>query len=811
MKKGTHMDSAPENGRREILRNALTALERMQKRIDELESIQKDPLAIVGMACRFPGHANDPEAFWRLLHDGIDAIEPIPASRWDSEAYFDPDAETPGKMCSRHGGFVDDMDSFDPQFFGISPREAISMDPQHRLALEVSWEALENAGQAPSSLRERRVGVFLGITTRDYSSRLTNGGFENLDVYGLTGNLSAFAAGRISYVLGLRGVALALDTACSSSLVAINMACQSLRSGESEMVLAGGVNLLLWPEISITETKAHMLTPDGRCKTFDSSADGFVRGEGCGILVIKRLSDARANGDHVLALIRGWYSNHDGASSGLTVPSQRAQQAAVEGALQCAGISPLDVDFVEAHGTGTSLGDPIELNGLAAVFGKGRGPENPLRIGSVKTNIGHLESAAGVASVMKVVLALLHDEIPPHLHLKDPSPHFPWDKVSLSVPTTPTAWPRSERRRIAGVSSFGASGTNAHLIVEEAPSSAPKPKDTSKDVPERPLHVLTISGKSETALTEIAKRYAEHFEAHPDLALPDVAFTAALGRSQFAHRRAFVGGSLDQVREQLRAFSGGTTAGIGAECPIRGADQKRVAFLFTGQGAQKANMGRRLYETVPVFREALDRCNRILGPSMENPLLSVLFPSPGDETLLDQTRYTQPALFAIEYALFEVWRSWGVVPGAVLGHSIGEYAAACAAGVFSLEDGLKLISERGRLMQQLPPAGSMLAAFTSERRVRDFINGSFDKVAIAAVNGPDSITLSGAREQVEAIGRALKGGGIETRVLKVSHAFHSALDGADAAAIRRFRRRGEILSTRHPARLGYGRTSVHAR
>ena len=772
---GLPVDKSPETNRRGVLQDALKALEKMQGRIDSLESAQKGPLAIVGMACRFPGHANDSGSFWQLLHNGVDAIEEIPASRWDVDAYFDPDPEAAGKMCSRHGGFVDDVELFDPQFFGISPREAISMDPQHRLALEVTWEALENAAQAPAGLHEKRVGVFLGITTRDYSERLTFDGFDSLDAYGLTGNLSCFSAGRISYVLGLQGPAIALDTACSSSLVAIHVACQSLRTGESDMVLAGGVNLLLWPEISVTESKAHMLTPEGRCRTFDSRADGFVRGEGCGVLVIKRLSDAVANGDNILALIRGSFTNQDGASSGLTVPNVRAQQAVIVGALRSAGLSAVDIDYLEAHGTGTSLGDPIELAGLAAVFGEGQTRDRPLVLGSVKTNVGHLESAAGVASVMKVVLALIHEEIPPHLHLREPNPNFPWDKAPFEIPSGPRAWKRSERPRRAGVSSFGASGTNAHLIVEEAPVPRPAVRLTDGGAVDRPLHLLTISGRSQAALAALAGRYAEQFERDPALSIADAAFTANVGRNALPFRRAFMGSRLEQISEQLRAFSKGEDAGIGTEEPVRGADRPKVAFLFTGQGAQKVGMGRRLYETVPVFRQAIDRCREILDPVLGYPLLSVLYPGQSNGSPLDQTRYTQPALFAIEHALQEVWRSWGVVPNAVLGHSIGEYTAAFAAGVFSLEDGLKLISERARLMQELPPGGAMAVAFAGEEQVADVVSGCRGRVAIAAVNGPESVTISGRREELEAVIHELGGRRIGARLLNVSHAFHSPL------------------------------------
>jgi acyl transferase domain-containing protein len=764
-----------ETDRRVLLKNALAALGKMKQKLDSIERAQKEPLAIVGMACRFPGHANSPEALWQLLRSGADAIEEVPSSRWDIDAYYDPDPETAGKMCTRGGGFVDDVELFDPQFFGISPREAVSMDPQHRLALETTWEALERSGHTPDTLAGKRVGVFLGITTRDYAERLTYDGFDNLDAYGLTGNLSAFAAGRISYILGLQGVAVSIDTACSSSLVAIHLACQSLRTGESDMALAGGVNLLLWPEISVTESKAHMLAPDGRCKTFDSRADGFVRGEGCGILVVKRLSDAQVSGDNILALIRGSYCNQDGASSGLTVPNLHAQKAVIEGALQLAGINPRDMDYLEAHGTGTALGDPIELGGLSAVFGNERTKQNPLMVGSVKTNVGHLESAAGVVGVMKVVLALLNEEIPPHLHLRELNPHVNWDRLPVVIPTALTAWKRGSRPRIAGISSFGASGTNAHVIVAEAPGPVAVSRPASDTVSERPLHILVISGKTRDALYAVAEKYARFFGANPDISLPDAAFTANTGRSHLAYRCAFVGADLSEICARMSAFAGGEVAATGNENPVRVSDRPKVAFLFTGQGAQRVGMGSRLYATQPVFRAALNRCSELLESVLPRPLLSVLYPGPGDSSLLDQTGYTQPALFALEYALAEMWRSWGVVPNAVLGHSVGEYVAACVAGVFSLEDGLRLISERGRLMLGLPEGGAMAAIFAGEAPVREVISSGYPDLDIAAVNGPQSVTISGPRSQVERALGEFTQRGLGGRLLQVSHAFHSCL------------------------------------
>ncbi len=749
-------------------RLALLAID-LQSRLEALERSKREPLAIIGMGCRFPGGASNPEEFWRILREGVDAIAEVPPDRWDVEAYYDPNPDAPGKMCTRFGGFLARVDTFDPPFFGISPREAASMDPQQRLLLEVSWEALEHAGQSPDRLYGRAAGVFVGISSGDYSELLSEGDPGAIDAYLGSGTAHSVASGRLSYVLGVRGPSVSIDTACSSSLVAVHLACQSLRTGECRLALAGGVNVILSPTITITLSKARMMAPDGRCKTFDAAADGFVRGEGCGIVVLKRLSDALADGDNILAVIRGTAINQDGRSSGLTAPNGPSQEDVIRDALVNGGVEPGQVGYVEAHGTGTSLGDPIEVQALGAVLGKGRAADRPLRIGSVKTNVGHLEAAAGVAGLIKLVLSLRHGEIPPQLHFTRPNPHIAWDELPLEVVTRATPWPAAAGRRIGGVSSFGFSGTNAHVVVEEAP--APEPARAER---ERPLHLLALSAKSAPALQDLAQRFERHLAAHPADPLADVCYTAGAGRAHAAHRLALVADSPAQAREGLAAFvAGGSSPRLwSGRAP---ATAPEIAFLFTGQGSQYAGMGRRLFETQPTFRRALERCDELLRPHLDRPLLSVLYPAPGAESPLDQTAYTQPALFALEYALAEVWRSWGIEPTVVLGHSVGEVVAACVAEVISLEDGLKLIAARGRLMQALPPGGAMAAVFAAEDRVAAAIAPHARSISIAAVNGPDNVVISGEGAAVQAVCEALAGAGIKARPLTVSHAFHSPL------------------------------------
>ena len=761
--------SSEPKDRRAVLERALRAMEEMQAKLDALEREKREPIAIIGMSCRFPGHANSPEAYWNLLHDGVDAIREVPSDRWDVDAFYDPDPDCPGKMYTRKGGFLDDVDKFDAYFFGISPRETVKTDPQQRLVLEVSWEALENAAISPKNLLGSQTGVFMGITNNDYARIVERAGLQFIDAYHLTGNFLNFAAGRIAYTLGLQGPTMAVDTACSTSGVTVHLACQSLRNRECNLALAGGVNLILSPEISITSTKARTLSPDGYCKTFDASADGYVRGEGCGVVVLKRLSDALADGDNIQAVIRGSAVNQDGASSGITVPNKLAQAEVMRQALERAGLEPNQVDFIETHGTGTPLGDPIEVRGLASVYRRGRSPNQPLIIGTAKTNVGHLESAAGVAGLIKVVLSLQHRTIPPHLHFKKLNPAITLDDIPAVIPVQPMPWPRRDRPRAAGLSFFGGSGTIAHMIVEEAPELH-LPESNS-----RTSHLFCLSAKNPVALNELAGRHESFLAAPAAASLADVCYTADAGRSHFNHRLAIVSSTSEELRERLLAYRAGTeSAGLSCgEAP--GTQAPKVAFLFTGQGGQYVSMARQLYEGEPIFRGVVDRCDEYLRPDLPRTLRSVLYPNPGDTTPLDETQYTHVAMFAVQYGLAALWRSWGVEPSLIMGHSVGEIVAATVAGQMSFEDGLKLMRERGRLMQSLPTPGLMASLLADEKRASAALAPYRDRVSIAAVNGPESTVISGEKEAVQAIVNQLEKEGTKVKVLKVSNAFHSPL------------------------------------
>ena len=752
-------------------RQALAALRKMRQKLDEIEHARTEPIAIVGIGCRLPGGANDPETYWDLLRNGVDAIREVPADRWQIEEFFDPNPGTPGKTCSRWGGFMDQIDRFDPEFFGISPREAVHMDPQQRIFLEVAWEALEDAGIAPHTLKGSSAGVFVGTTMTDYfQQHLRYGNPSDLDAYIISGNTMNAISGRLAYFLGTHGPSISMDTACSSSLVAVDRACRSLRDGECTLAIAGGVNLILAPDLFVCMSKWGMLSPDGRCKTFDAAANGFVRAEGCGIVVLKRLGAAMADGDRVLALIRGSAINQDGPSSGLSVPNGLAQEAVIRQALLSAQVEPSALSYIEAHGTGTSLGDPIEIDALARVFQPGRNSALPVALGSVKTNLGHLEAAAGVAGLLKVVLMLGHRKIPPHLHLKQPSPHISWDSYPFVIPTQLTNWEPVNGKRIAGVSSFGFSGTNAHVILEEAPEAIPATGGV-----ERPLQLLTLSTRDEGALRALATSIETCLKNRHHLCFPDLCFTANAGRSHFGRRLSLLSSTAEEAREKLTAFlAGGTPSGL-MTSQLSGNRRPKIAFLFTGQGAQYVGMGLRLYDTSPTFRKALDRCAELLRPHLDRPLISLLYSQEKQETLLDRTIYTQPAIFALEYALYELWSSWGLQPSFVLGHSVGEYVAGCVAGIFSLEDGLRLIAERGRLMQAEPPGGRMVAVRAGEEQVRAAIEPFTRTVSIAAINGPRNVVISGAATDLEIIATRLAADDVQTKDLNVSHAFHSPL------------------------------------
>lgn len=718
------------------------------------------------MGCRFPGGANSPEAFWELLSRGKEAIVPVPSQRWDAEAYYDENPDLPNKTYARYGGFLDAVDQFDPQFFGMTPREAIALDPQQRLLLEVSWEALENAGIAPQKLTGTQTGVFVGIGLDDYAKRQIKQQIP-IDAYTGSGNAFCFASGRLSYFLGLQGPSLAIDTACSTSLVTVHLACQSLRNRESNLALAGGVSLMLSPEVTLYLSKTRALSPDGRCKTFDKDANGYVRGEGCGMVVLKRFSDAISDGDNILGVIRGSAVNQDGPSSGLTVPNGSAQMAVIRQALENAKVKPEQISYLEAHGTGTALGDPIEVRGINNILCKDRSTDNPLMVGSVKTNIGHLEIAAGMASLLKVILSLKNQEIPPHLHFKELNPDLAAAATALKIPTASLPWQRTEEPRRAGISAFGLSGTNAHIIIEEPPQLSFNPSEV-----DRPAHLLTLSAKSDDALDDLAQKWVNYLEKNPQLNLADLAFSANTGRGQFNHRLAILAKSTLEAKDSLTAFTQKQPCLNVLSQAVAKSRQNKIAFLFTGQGSQYADMGRQLYETQPTFRHALEECDRLLQPYLEKSLLEVLY---SDSSLLDQTAYTQPALFAIEYALYKLWQSWGIKPDGVLGHSVGEYVSACVAGVYSLEEGIKLIAERGRLMQSLPQKGAMAAIFAPIETVKSVISPYGDQVEIATINSSENIVISGDQEAINQIKADLESQSIEVRLLKVSHAFHSGM------------------------------------
>lgn len=717
-----------------------------------------EPIAIIGIGCRFPGSADTPDKFWRIFKEGIDTIREVPSNRWDIDAYYDPDKNAPGKMYTRFGGFIDNVDLFDPQFFGISPREAKDMDPQQRISLEVTWEALENACIPPQDLKGSNTGVFIGICFDDYSHLITQSGdISAVDDYYSTGNHFSVSAGRISYILGLEGPCMVIDTACSSSLVCIDTACEKLHIGECDMAIAGGVNLILAPESTINFCKSGMLAVDGRCKTFDAAANGYVRSEGCGIVILKRLSDAVRDGNRILALIRSTAINQDGASTGLTVPNGLAQEKVIKAALAKANLEGKDIHYVEAHGTGTSLGDPIEVKAIVATYGQNR--IEPLILGSAKTNIGHAEAAAGVAGLIKCVLALQNKTIPKHLHFHKINPYIQLENAKIAKDET--VWDK-DKPRFAAVSSFGFSGTNAHAILEEAPQI-----EIKQNPIERPFHIVTLSGKNKQAIEELLKSYQSMLETHPELSIADIANTANVGRSHFTERAAILAGSTEELLTKIKQRNFLEKGAINLEW------KPKIAFLFTGGGSQYFQMGQQLYETHPTFRSTVDRCAEILKSDLEHPLLSVLWGEHKD--LLDRMDYMQPALFVLEYALAELWKEWGVLPDAMIGHSLGEYAAATVAGVFSLEDALKLVTGRGKLMHMAPGNGAMASIAASEEQVLTVIRSGFKNVSIGAVNAPESTMISGDKEEVQKILKHFEREGVRVKLLPISNASHSPL------------------------------------
>ncbi len=729
-------------------------------------SFINEPIAIIGLACKFPG-AKDKYEFWDLLDQGTDAIKEIPSDRWEINDYYNDIPGAKGKMISRWGGFIEDIDKFDAEFFGISPREAARMDPQQRLLLEISWHAFEDAGILPQSVNGSDCGVFIGISVNDYAN-LARGDPELMDAYSGIGNALCIAANRISYFYDLHGPSIAVDTACSSSLVAVHNAIKSLRNRESDMALAGGVNLILTPNLNIVFSHARMLSPDGRCKTFDASADGYVRGEGCGVVVLKRLSDAIRDHNRIEAVVYGSAVNQDGRSNGLTAPNGLAQERVIKKALEDAGLKADAIDYIEAHGTGTSLGDPIELRAIGKIM-EGRPNEKPCMVGSVKTNFGHLESAAGIAGLIKVVLSLGHNQIPAHLHFKSINPYIPIEELPIEIPSSSKPWIRGEQRRLAGVSSFGFGGTNAHIILGDNPEVEDRIIEEN-----RLAQIFCLSAKNTSALHKLAIRTREFIKERQDVPFFDFGYTNQNHRTQFDNRLAIVSENKQQLITSLESFIKNIDEDSRYFSGVVEKTNSPVAFLFTGQGSQYIHMAKDLYQSDQDFKKSLEMCDQILEPILGRSIFSVLFPSNEEDSLINETIFTQPILFALEYALSQLWIGWGIQPDFLVGHSLGEYVALVVANVISLEDGLRLVCERARLMGSLPKNGEMANIFASEEVVRELIQND-PRISIAAINGPTHTVISGDLIAVREFIEKCQDKNINTKTLNVSHAFHSKL------------------------------------
>uniref|UniRef100_UPI0038F766EA type I polyketide synthase n=1 Tax=Micromonospora chalcea TaxID=1874 RepID=UPI0038F766EA len=755
-----------------------------KRKLQTVEARDQEPLAIVSMSCRFPGGVRSPEDLWELVADGRDALTEFPDDRgWDLEALYDPDPNKPGKSYTRIGGFLDGAGDFDPSLFGISPREALAMDPQQRLLLETSWEAVERAGIDPLSLRGSSTGVFVGLSTSNYGMGLPNVP-EGVDMYIGTGNTTSVASGRISFTLGLNGPAVTVDTACSSSLVALHLAVNALRRGECDLAIAGGVTVMVTPGVFVVFSRQRGMSVDGRCRAFAAGADGTGWGEGGGVLVVERLADAERNGHPVLAVIRGSALNQDGASNGLTAPNGPSQQRVIRQALANARLGSADVDMVEAHGTGTTLGDPIEAQALIATYGQDRPADRPLWLGSVKSNIGHTQSAAGVAGLVKMVMALRNGVMPETLHIDEPSPHVDWTAGAVSLLTESKPWPELDRPRRGGVSSFGVSGTNAHVILEEyrprvaeaatvdggqadgtgAVEPARRPGLVASDV-----SLWPVSARSRTALGGQAARLADFLRRRGEIDPAAVGWSLATTRSTFDHRAAVVGSTADELLAGLDALAAGQPAGNLVTGTVTSAGAGPV-FVFPGQGAQSARMAAGLVGRTPVFDAKLAECQRALAPYLDVDLVAVL--TGDDESWLERVEVVQPVLWAVGIALAAVWRAAGVVPDAVIGHSQGEIGAACVAGILSLEDAAKAVALRSRALTVLRGTGTMASIDLSADAVTERL-GEFPGVGVAAVNGPSTVVVSGPPQPVADLVQACQAQGVRARLIPVDYASHS--------------------------------------
>lgn len=744
-----------------------------------MDTNRKEGIAIIGIGCRFPGGVNDTEAFWKMLVEGRDAVSEVPADRWSVERFYDAEPGLVGKTIAKWGGFLDSIDQFDPQFFGISPREAPYVDPQHRLMLETAWEAIEDAGMVLDLEKGTDMGVFVGISHNDFQGiQHTPTDRASISAHTPTGSAHSIAANRISYCLNLTGPSLALDTACSSALTAVHVACQHLLSGECKTALAGGVTVMINPDGFIGFSQAGMLSPDGRCKAFDASANGFVRGEGAGAVLLKKLSDAIADGDPIHAVIMGTGVNQDGHTNGISLPSGEAQARLVKDTCAAIGLDPLEVGYVEAHGTGTAVGDPIEAIALAEALCEGRTEENMLAIGSAKTNMGHLETAAGVAGLVKAILVLKHGKIPGSLHFKEPNPHIDFDALKLRVPTKVEPFPENYDQRIVGINSFGFGGANAHVIITEGPKMQ---KRTALPAHGERAWPLVLSARSEDALKTSAKDLSTWLEDHSKLngsspLLPDVTYMLGARRNHHSYRLAFVAHTMAEAVQELGAFSAGEPGPrLRSAFTPRKEETAKVVFVMSGQGPQWWGMGRELTRHEPVFRQAIEACETAIKPWARFSLLEEL--NKTEETAqMQRTEISQVAIWAMQMGLAELWKSWGVQPAAVVGHSVGEVAAACVAGILTLEEGAKIITLRGRYMDECSvPGGTMLAVGMSPEEANAIIAKHDKEVSIAAFNGPRSLTLSGMKKSLEAIAADLEAQGVFARFLQVSHPFHHAM------------------------------------